>query len=106
MGRRWRAPRCIRLLRPTRASPNGPSLCSSLAPLPDDASESDMAHRGVDWLSVARGRPVAAAVVGGAQMRAALEDLAGDVDVALTGVVARAFRSAARVLRDAAGLGR
>src|SRR5262245_23809916 len=51
-----------------------------------------------------RGRTVAAAIVGRAQVRAALEHLASDPDLRLAGVVARSLGSATRVFRDAARL--
>src|SRR5215475_2650366 len=50
------------------------------------------------------GRTVAAAIIGRAQVRAALEHLAGNPDLWLAGVVARSLGSAARVFRDAARL--
>ena len=53
-------------------------LLSSL----DDAAEADMAGRGVDRLGVARGRAIAAAIVRRAQMRAALQHLARNADLA------------------------
>src|SRR6188508_2393617 len=55
---------------------------------------------------MARGRAVAAAVVRRAQMRAALDDLAGNPDLRLAGVVAVLLEPAARIFRDAAGLRR
>src|SRR5580692_4371111 len=51
---------------------------------------------------MARCRAVASAVVRSAQMRAALEYLAGNTDIGLAGVVARLLCCAARVLRRAA----
>src|SRR5262245_3230993 len=82
------------------------SIRYSLFPvLPYDAAEPDMAGRGVDRLGVAGSRPVAAAVVGRAQEGAALEHLARNPDVGLARIVARVLRPAARVPRDAAGLG-
>src|SRR6185312_9146944 len=71
---------------------------------PRDAAEADMAGRSVDRLGVARGRAVAAAVMGGAEMRAALQDLAGNSDVGEARVVACSLAAAAGILRDAAGL--
>src|SRR5262245_56671062 len=53
-----------------------------------------------------RSGAIAAAVVWRAQMRAALEHLAGNPDVRLTGVVARGLRPAPRILRNAAGFWR
>src|SRR6266568_1718877 len=77
---------------------------SSRAPISVDAPEADMACRGVDRLSMARGRTIAAAIVGCAQMRAAFEHLAWYLDVRLTRVVARGLESAARIFRNAARL--
>src|SRR5262245_58825150 len=65
-----------------------------------------MTGRGVDRFGVARGRAVAAAVVRSAEMRAALEHLAGNADVRLAGIVALLLVSAARILWDAARLRR
>ena len=45
----------------------------------DDAAEADVARRRVDGLRLARRRPVAQAVVGSAEMRAALDHAARDV---------------------------
>src|SRR5262249_45705808 len=52
--------------------------CSSDAgrPLPHQAAKTEMARRRIDRLRMARGGAIAAAVVGRAQMRAALDDLA------------------------------
>src|SRR5262249_26442992 len=72
----------------------------------DDTPKSEMARGRIDRLRMARGRAIAAAVVWRAQMRAAFDDLAGDLDVGLAGVVAPLLASPARVLRHAAGLGR
>src|SRR4029079_16192169 len=55
---------------------------------------------------MARIRTVAAAVVRRAQMRATLDDLSRNPDPRLAGVVAAVLASAARILRDAAGLRR
>src|SRR5262245_39008295 len=65
-----------------------------------------MARRGIDRLRMARGRAVAAAVVGGTKVRAALDHLAGYLDARLARVVARTFGSAARILGNAARLRR
>src|SRR5215469_6928207 len=65
-----------------------------------------MAGRGVYWFGVPRGRAIAAAVVRRAQMRAAFQHLARDPDVGLARIVARGLKAAARILRNAAGLGR
>ena len=67
-----------------------------------DAAEAEVRHRRVDHLRLARGRPVAQAVVGRAQVRAALDHAARDVLAGLPGVVARVRRGHARVARDAA----
>ena len=69
----------------------------------DDAAEPEVRHRGVDHLRLARRRPVAQAVVGRAEVRAALDHPARDALAGLTGVVALVGRGDARVRRDAAG---
>src|SRR6266852_7461218 len=53
-----------------------------------------------------RGRTIAAAVVGSAEMRAAFEHLAWNPDVRLTRIVARGLGPAARILRNATRLQR
>ena len=73
---------------------------------PNDAAEADVARRGIDRLRVTRRRTVAAAVVGRAQMRAALQDPARDPRFRLAGIVALILAAAARVLGDAAGFRR
>src|SRR5258708_29951806 len=65
-----------------------------------------MARGGVDRLRMARRRPVTSAVVRRAQMRAALDDLSWNFHVGGSGIVAVGLAAAARVLRNAAGLGR
>src|SRR5215470_16235421 len=83
-----------------------PCLCgarSSRAPVAKDAAEPDVTGRGIGRLGLARSGPVAAAVIGGAQVRAALEDLARNPDVGPERVIALLWRSAARVLGKAAG---
>src|ERR1700732_1688122 len=55
---------------------------------------------------MARGRAVAAAVIRRAQMRAAFDDLAGNLDLRLAGVVAAILAPAARIFRNAARLRR
>ena len=65
-----------------------------------------MARRRVDWLGTAGRGSIAAAIVGRAEMRSALEYLAWNLDVRLTAVVARLLPAAARILRDAARLRR
>src|SRR5262249_58966759 len=76
-------------------------LGSSLSHAPD-AAEAEMASRGVDRLGVARGGPVAAAIIRRTEMRAALYDLARDFDPRLAGIVAFLLARAARVDRQAA----
>src|SRR6516162_526090 len=51
-------------------------------------------------------RAVATAIVRRAQVRAAFDDLAGNFDLRLAGVVALLLPATARILRDAARLGR
>jgi hypothetical protein len=65
-----------------------------------------MACRRIDRLGVTRGRTIAAAVVGSAKMRAALEHLAGNLDVGGSRVEAIFLTSTAWVLRNAAGFRR
>src|SRR6516162_7848330 len=65
-----------------------------------------MAGRGIDRLGMARGGAVTAAIIWRAEMRAAFQDLARNLDLRLAGIVARVLAAAARVLRDAAGLRR
>src|SRR5690349_4483879 len=55
---------------------------------------------------MARGRPIAAAVVWRAEMRAAFEHLAGNLDLRLARVVALLLPPAAWVFRNAAGFWR
>ena len=63
---------------PSVVSGNMRHFAHGSAPLSNDAAETEVACRRVDRLRVARRRPVAAAVVRRAQMRAALDDLAGN----------------------------
>src|SRR5215469_15531427 len=56
------------------------AVTGSVMVSPDDAAETDVAGRGIDGLGVPCRRAVAAAVVGRAQMRAALQYLARDAD--------------------------
>src|SRR5262249_28966232 len=65
-----------------------------------------MARRGIDRLCVARGRTVAAAVVRGAQVRAALQHPSRHPDVGLTGIVALLFTPTIWVLGNATGFWR
>src|SRR5215469_10930497 len=81
----------------------GALLNASVTPLPDDAAKADVAGGGVDGLGVARRRAVAAAVIGSAEMRAALQDLARDADLRLAAVITAVLRRATRVLGRAAG---
>src|SRR5262245_49899538 len=69
---------------------------------PQDATKADMARRTVDRLRKASGRPVAPAVVRGAQVRTSLEDLPSNSEVRLTRIVALLLADPARVLREAA----
>src|SRR5437868_5188417 len=55
---------------------------------------------------MARGRAIAAAVVGSAEVRAALKHLAWNPDVRLTRVVARGLGPSTRIFRNAARLRR
>ena len=55
---------------------NASSTSGFLLLRPDDAAKADVAGRGVDRLALPRRRPVAEAVVGRAEMRAALDHLA------------------------------
>ena len=71
-------------------------------PLSNDAAKSQMACGCIDILRMTRRRAVPAAVVGRAQMRAALDDLAGNFCSRLTRIVAFFLSPAARVLRNAA----
>src|SRR6266511_661844 len=64
-----------------------------------DTAESDVGHSGIDHLRLPRCWPVAQAVVGRAQMRAAFDDLAGNAKLRLARVVALLRRGYARVDR-------
>src|SRR5664280_3146842 len=55
---------------------------------------------------MARGRSIAATVIGRAQMRATLDDLAGNSDLRLAQVVAVSLDPAERIFRNAARLWR
>src|SRR5688572_12449127 len=70
-----------------------------------DASETDVTRGRVDRLRMARGRAIAAAIVRGAEMRPALDNLARDPDVGETAVIAILLSPAARVLWNAARFG-
>src|SRR6478736_2198326 len=65
-----------------------------------------MAGRGIDGLGMARRRPVAAAVVRRAQMRATFQHLSRNPDVGQPGIVAAVLLPAAWVLRNATRLRR
>ena len=67
-----------------------------------DAAEADVAHPGVDHLRPAGGGAVALAVAVGAQVRAALDHLAGDAELRLGRVVAALHRRPRPFGRDAA----
>src|SRR5271169_5927461 len=69
-----------------------------------DAPEAYMACRAVDGLRVASRWAIATAVVGRAEVRAALQRLARDLDLGLARVVTRFLRAAARVCGNAARL--
>src|SRR6516225_2710944 len=69
-----------------------------------DAAEADMAHAAVDHLCMPRRGPVSPAVVGRAEKRASLDDLARDARARLLRVVARLHPAARRPRRPAAGL--
>src|SRR5580704_9815879 len=68
---------------PSQAAGRYPA--ASLALLPHDAAESQVRGGGIHRLALARGRPVAQAVVGGAQVRAPFDDPARYVGAGLTG---------------------
>src|SRR5580693_1953061 len=72
----------------------------------DHTPESEVARRRIHRFRMARGRAVAAAVIRRAQMRAAFDDLAGDFDLRLAGVVALRLAAAARIFRHTARLRR
>src|ERR1700759_5056885 len=65
-----------------------------------------MACRGVDWLCMARGRTIAATVVGGAKVGAPLKHLPRNPTPRVTRIVARALSATARIFRNAARLRR
>src|ERR1700741_2666081 len=73
--------------------------------LANDAAESQVACGRVHILRVPRRGAVAPAVIGRAQMRAALDDLAGDSCARLARIVAVLLAGAARILGNAARLG-
>jgi len=63
-----------------------------------------MTGRGIDWLRVARGRAVAAAVIRRAKVRAAFDDLAWNLDLRQARIVALLFATAARIFGTTIGL--
>src|SRR6188768_3009009 len=65
-----------------------------------------MTRRRIDRFGMPRRRPVATAIIGGAKMRASLQDFSRNPDRGLTSVVAGVLAAAARILRNAAGLWR
>src|SRR5262249_14189255 len=69
----------------------------------DNAAQSNMAHRTIDGLCIARGPAVVATVVSRAKTRPAFQNLAGNLDLRLARIVALIFPPAARILRNAAG---
>src|SRR6516165_4240801 len=70
--------------------------------LPYHTSESEVARGRIHRFRVARSRAIAAAVVRRAQVRASFDDLAGNPDLRLAGVVAPLLRPAARIFWNAA----
>jgi hypothetical protein len=79
--------------RPARCGEARTTMPERARSRPDDAAKADVGGRGVDGLRLARGGPVAQAVVGRAQVRAALDHAARDT----SGVVlAGGARGAAR----------
>src|SRR5262245_41424124 len=82
------------------------SSCRLCVALPADAAEADVRGRGIDRLCMTRRRPIAAAIIRRTQMRAALDHLAGNLDVRKAGVVAVLLSPAARVFWNTAGLRR
>src|SRR5687767_12831382 len=80
------------------------SAALDLSHRPDDAAEANVAGRGIDRLREAGGWTVAPAVVGRAEMRAPLQNLARNRNLRRVWVVADVGTRAARVHRDAARL--
>src|SRR6266704_3629016 len=74
--------------------------------LSNDTPKADMAGGCVDRLGVACGGTVTPAVVRCAEMGAALDHLAGNLDVRLAGIVACGLGASAGVFRDTAGFRR
>src|SRR5471030_406854 len=75
---------------------------SGLLGCPHHAAESDVAHSGVEHLRLACGWAVTQAIVGGAQMGAALDDFAGNLELGLASIIALIGRSDARIHRGSA----
>src|SRR5882762_1056547 len=73
---------------------------------PDDASEPNVTGGRIDRLRVSCGRPIAAAIVRRAQMRAAFQNFPWDAYLRQAGIEAFVLASAARILRNAARLRR
>ena len=73
----------------------------SLVPFSLDATETEMAGRGVCRLGVARRRTIAPAIARRAEERAALDHLARDLDIGLARIVAVLLARPARILGHA-----
>src|SRR5882757_7121408 len=71
---------------------------------PLDASKANVTGGRIDRLRVSRGRPIAAAIVRRAQMRAAFQNLPWDAYLWQAGIEAFVLASAAGIFRNAAGL--
>src|ERR1700721_3607370 len=69
----------------SRAGPFDKTVLLVLNLFAEDAAEAQVGGGGVDRLALAGGRAVAEAVVGGAQVGAALDDAARDVRAGLAG---------------------
>src|ERR1700685_2190655 len=88
----------------SRAGPFDRQVLLILTLIPEDAAESQVRGGGVDGLALAGGRAVAQAVVGGAEVRAALDDAARYVRAGLVGDEAVCGRGDPRGPRHAAGV--
>src|SRR5262245_5731386 len=95
--------RAIVSMRTTATSVAALSHSATAGPGAKDAAKAQMAGGCVDGLRHACRRPVTAAVIGRAQIGAALHHLAGDPDVRLAGVEAVLAPCPARILHRAAG---
>src|SRR6476620_867085 len=98
-------------IQPRRSLRQEPRCAPACRPSPSplrrrahDAAEAEMAGRRVDRFRVARGRPIAAAVVGRTEVRAPLDHLAWNPDLRLAGIVAVALLGSTRIVRRAARL--